>query len=68
MKEDRSDISNHTSNNISEYYNIEVDYVITVCNNGKENCPFFPSKATMLHYNFKDPVKAWVARRYNATV
>jgi arsenate reductase len=58
MKEDGIDISSHTSNHISEYYNIEFDYVITVCDNAKENCPYFPSKAKMLHYNFKDPAKA----------
>jgi arsenate reductase len=58
MKEDGIDISNHTSNNISEYNNIDFDFVITVCDNAKENCPFFPSKARVLHYNFRDPAKA----------
>lgn len=58
MKEDGIDISNHTSNNIDEYYDIDFDYVITVCDNAKENCPFFPSKAKRFHYNFPDPAKA----------
>ncbi|PZR12622.1 MAG: protein tyrosine phosphatase [Flavobacterium psychrophilum] len=58
MKEDGVDISSHTSNNIDEYYDIDFDYVITVCDNAKERCPFFPSKAQKFHYNFPDPAKA----------
>lgn len=58
MKADGIDISAHTSNNIDEYRDIDFDYVITVCDNAKENCPYFPSKAVKLHYNFPDPAKA----------
>ncbi len=58
MKEDGIDISGHTSNNILEYTGVEFDYVITVCDNAKERCPFFPSNAQKFHYNFPDPAKA----------
>lgn len=58
MKEDGIDIAKHTSNNIDEYYDIDFDFVITVCDNAKENCPLFPSKAEKFHYNFPDPAKA----------
>jgi len=58
MKEDGIDISKHTSNNINEYKDIDFDYVITVCDNAKENCPYFPSKAKKFHQNFPDPAKA----------
>lgn len=58
MKEDGIDISNHTSNLLDEYLNIDFDYVITVCDNAKERCPFFPSKAVKLHHNFSDPAQA----------
>ena len=57
MKEDGIDITNHTSNNINEYKNIDFDFVITVCDNAKESCPFFPSKAKKFHHNFPDPAK-----------
>ena len=58
MKADGIDISNQTSNNVNEYINIDFDFVITVCDNAKENCPYFPSKAKMFHQNFADPAKA----------
>lgn len=58
MQEDDIDISNHTSNNIDEYRNIAFDFVITVCDNAKERCPFFPSTAKKFHQNFPDPAKA----------
>ena len=58
MKEIGINISHHTSNNITEYFGIDFDYVITVCDNAKERCPYFPTKAVKLHYNFPDPAKA----------
>jgi arsenate reductase len=58
MREDGIDISHHTSNNVSEYSHIDFDYVITVCDNAKERCPYFPSHAIKLHQNFTDPAKA----------
>ena len=57
MAADGIDISKHTSNNVDEYTNIDFDYVITVCDNAKESCPYFPTKAVKLHYNFPDPAK-----------
>ena len=58
MQKEGIDISNHTSNNILEYTGVEFDYVITVCDNAKERCPYFPTTAQKFHYNFPDPAKA----------
>jgi arsenate reductase len=58
MAEDSIDISHHTSNNVDEYTDINFDYVITVCDNAKENCPYFPTLAQRFHQNFPDPAKA----------
>jgi len=58
MKEDGIDISQHTSNNIDEYFYIDFDFVITVCDNAKERCPLFPTKAKKFHQNFPDPAKS----------
>ena len=57
MKKDGIDISNHTSNHIDEYSEINFDYVITVCDHANEKCPVFPTKAVKLHHNFTDPAK-----------
>ncbi len=58
MKEDGIDISHHTSNNVNEYRDVDFDFVITVCDNAKERCPYFPSLAQKFHFNFPDPAKA----------
>ena len=58
MAEDGIDISGHTSNHVDEYINIPFDYVITVCDNANEACPFFPGKVERFHHNFPDPAKA----------
>lgn len=58
MKEDGIDISGNTSNNVNEYRDIDFDFVITVCDNAKERCPYFPSNAKKFHHNFPDPAKA----------
>lgn len=57
MKEDGIDISKQTSNLINEYLGIDFDFIITVCDNAKENCPNFPSHAIRLHQDFTDPSK-----------
>lgn len=58
MGEDGIDISDHISNNIDEYKDIDFDFVITVCDNAKERCPYFPTNAKKFHQNFPDPGKA----------
>lgn len=57
LKEDGIDISENTSNNINEYRDINFDFVITVCDHARENCPYFPSMAKRFHHNFSDPSK-----------
>jgi arsenate reductase len=58
MLADGIDISNHTSNQVDEYAEIPFDFVITVCDNAKERCPYFPTQAKKFHHNFPDPAKA----------
>lgn len=58
MQEDGIDISSHTSNNVDEYTALDMDMVITVCDNAQENCPYFPGKVQRFHQSFTDPGKA----------
>jgi arsenate reductase (thioredoxin) len=58
MREDGIDITHHTSNHIDEYAGTDFDYVLTVCDNARERCPYFPTKAQRFHHNFADPAKA----------
>ena len=59
MREDGIDISHNTPKNVSIYLNEEWDYVITVCDDANESCPFFSGKVKhRLHLGFEDPSKA----------
>jgi len=58
MGEDGVDISTHTSNNVEEFKDIAFDYVLTVCDHARENCPWFPTNAKRIHCSFPDPAKA----------
>ena len=58
MREIGIDISGHTSKSVDEFAGEGFDYLITVCDNAKENCPVFPGKTTRIHWSFDDPAEA----------
>lgn len=55
MKEIGIDISSHRSKSAEEFVGENFDYIITVCDNAKETCPFFPGRAARIHRSFEDP-------------
>lgn len=55
MAEIGIDISAHRSKHLEEFITDEFDYVVTVCDNAKEACPYFPNARQRLHYSFSDP-------------
>jgi arsenate reductase len=52
------DISAQESETLGRYLREPFDYVITVCDDANEACPFFPGAANRLHWSFEDPSKA----------
>ena len=52
------DISANKSKTVDELPVKEFDYIITVCDHAKENCPWFPGDAIRIHKSFPDPAKA----------
>jgi arsenate reductase len=51
------DISGNRSKSVDEFVNEEIDYVLTVCDNARENCPYFPTKTKIIHHSFTDPAE-----------
>jgi len=55
MDEIGIDISGHRSKSVDEFVGVDLDFVITVCNNAYESCPIFPGQTRRLHWPFEDP-------------
>ncbi len=55
MGEAGVDISDHTSKHIDDLAGIDFDYVVTVCDNAREQCPVFPDRAKLVNKAFEDP-------------
>lgn len=56
MEEAGVDMSAQHSKHLDEYKGkIDFDFLITVCSNADERCPFFPGMGTRLHWPFEDP-------------
>ena len=58
MREVGVDISNQRSKSVEEFAGQAFDYVITVCDNAREQCPFFPAETRRIHWSFDDPAAA----------
>jgi arsenate reductase len=58
MEEVGIDISGQESKTLDRYLREPFDYVITVCDDANEACPFFPGAQIRLHWSFEDPSKA----------
>lgn len=55
MREIGIDISNHRSKSIDEFTAQPFDWVITVCDNAKQNCPIFTGASRRIHWRIEDP-------------
>jgi arsenate reductase len=57
MAEAGLDISGQKSKDVDALGSTEFDYVITLCDNARESCPYFPAKTKLIHRGFDDPPK-----------
>jgi arsenate reductase len=57
MREVGVDISHHRSKSIDEYKDQPFDYVITVCDNARQQCPVLPGPAERIHWGLHDPAE-----------
>src|SRR5262245_28418847 len=49
------DISHHRSKSIDEFLDKPIRYLITVCDNARDSCPYLPGAQEVLHWPFSDP-------------
>jgi arsenate reductase len=60
MKEAGIDISTHSPKSLDQFLSLPFDYVVTVCDNAKEQCPVFSGDVKhRLHIGFDDPAEAF---------
>jgi len=55
MAEIGIDISGQRSKSATEFISQAFDAIITVCDNARQGCPFFPGGKELIHASFKDP-------------
>jgi arsenate reductase len=55
MAEVGIDISAQVSKEIETLGDLDFDYVVTLCDNARESCPYFPAKTRVMHWGFDDP-------------
>ncbi|MEM6785411.1 MAG: arsenate reductase ArsC [Bacteroidota bacterium] len=52
------DLSGHTSDHVDAFEGQDFEYVVTVCDNAREACPYIPATIENLHHSFPDPSAA----------
>jgi arsenate reductase (thioredoxin) len=68
MAEEGIDISGQQAKSVDGFVQQQFDYVITVCDDANEACPFFPNAANRLHWSFPDPSAAGGTREERLAV
>ncbi len=58
MEEIGISMKDHYSKNVTDFIGENFDYVVTVCDDAKESCPFFPGAKSYVHRSFPDPSEA----------
>ena len=58
MSEIGIDISNNTCKHLNNFFDKEIDTVITVCSHADQSCPILPASTKRHHFGFPDPALA----------
>lgn len=57
LAERQIDISRQSSKSMQEFVGQQFDYIITVCDRVREECPVFPGDPERVHWSFPDPAE-----------
>jgi arsenate reductase len=57
MREAGVDISGHRSKHLADVLQIGFDWVVTLCDDAKKNCPAVPGEVRRVHVAFDDPLR-----------
>ena len=52
------DISEAEPKEVKQFLGDDFDYIITLCDNARDECPYFPGDAVRIHWDLSDPVAA----------
>lgn len=55
MAEAGVDISEQMPKHVDDLQGIDFDYVVTLCDNARQQCPVFGGKTRLIHRGFEDP-------------
>jgi arsenate reductase len=58
MAEEGIDISGQRAKAVDDFVQQRFDYVVTVCDDARESCPFFPTARNRVHWSLPDPSRA----------
>jgi arsenate reductase len=62
MREAGIDISRYESKPLERFIGQPFDYIITVCDRARDNCPTFPGDNQRIHWGYEDPAAATGSR------
>jgi arsenate reductase len=68
MRETGIDISRHESKPLERFRGQSFDYIITVCDRARDNCPTFPGDNERIHWSYDDPAAVTGSRERQLAV
>lgn len=68
MAEAGIDISGQRAKSVDDFVQQRFDYVVTVCDDAREACPYFPNAVNRLHWSLPDPAAAGGTREERLAV